>query len=50
MLEHIDEKPIAENIRKAIYKTLVEKKAACTMDIGGKGTTESFTKAICDNL
>lgn len=50
MLEHLDEKPIAENIRKAIYKTLVEKKSACTMDIGGKGTTDSFTQAICDNL
>jgi len=50
MLEHLDEKPIAENIRKAIYKTLVEKKAACTMDIGGKGTTDTFTDAICSNL
>lgn len=50
MLEHLDEKPIAENIRKAIYKTLVEKKVACTMDIGGKGTTDSFTEAICSNL
>lgn len=50
MLEHLDEKTIAENIRKAIYKTLVEKKVACTMDIGGKGTTDSFTEAICSNL
>jgi isocitrate dehydrogenase (NAD+) len=50
MLEYLDEKPIAENIRKAIYKTLVEKKAKCTMDIGGKGTTESFTEAVCNNL
>tara|TARA_R110002124_G_scaffold45693_1_gene137928 strand:- start:30225 stop:31229 length:1005 start_codon:yes stop_codon:yes gene_type:complete len=50
LLEHLDEKPIAENIRKAIYKTLVEKKAKCTMDIGGKGTTDSFTEAICSNL
>lgn len=50
MLEHLDEKPIAENIRKAIYKTLVEKKAKCTMDIGGKGTTDSFTEAVCSNL
>ncbi len=50
MLEHLDEKPIAENIRKAIYKTLVEKKAKCTMDIGGKGTTDSFTEAVCNNL
>ena len=50
MLEHLDEKNVADNIRKAIYKTLVEKKAACTMDIGGKGTTDSFTEAICNNL
>ncbi|MEO9887253.1 MAG: isocitrate/isopropylmalate dehydrogenase family protein [Balneola sp.] len=50
MLEHLDEKPIADNIRKAIYKTLVEKKVACTMDIGGKGSTNSFTDAICSNL
>jgi len=50
MLEHLDEKPIADNIRKAIYKTLVEKKVACTMDIGGKGSTNSFTNAICSNL
>ncbi len=50
MLEHLDEKPIADNIRKAIYKTLVEKKVACAMDIGGKGSTNSFTDAICSNL
>ncbi|MEQ9092309.1 MAG: isocitrate/isopropylmalate dehydrogenase family protein [Balneola sp.] len=50
MLEHLDEKPIAENIRKAIYKTLVEKKVKCTMDIGGKGTTDSFIEAVCSNL
>jgi len=50
MLEYLDEKPIAENIRKAIYKTLVEKKVRCTMDIGGKGTTDSFTEAVCSNL
>jgi isocitrate dehydrogenase (NAD+) len=50
MLEYLDEKRIADNIRKAIYKTLVENKAACTMDIGGKGTTDSFTEAICNSL
>ncbi len=50
MLEYLDEKKIADNIRKAIYKTLVEKKSACTMDIGGKGTTTTFTEAICANL
>lgn len=50
MLEHLDEKPIADNIRKAIYKTLVEKKSSCTQDIGGKGTTDSFTEAVCSNI
>lgn len=50
MLEHIDQKQIAENIRKAIYKTLVEKKVYCTPDIGGEGTTSTFTQAVCDNI
>lgn len=50
MLEHLDEKAIADNIRKAIYKTLVESKSACTHDIGGKGSTRSFTEAVCSNL
>lgn len=50
MLEHIDQKPVAENIRKAIYKTLVEKKVYCTPDIGGEGTTSTFTQAVVDNI
>ncbi|MAL17331.1 MAG: isocitrate dehydrogenase [Balneola sp.] len=50
MLEHIDQKQVAENIRKAIYKTLVEKKVYCTPDIGGEGTTSTFTQAVCDNI
>lgn len=50
MLEHIDQHQAAENIRKAIYKTLVEKKVYCTPDIGGEGTTSTFTQAICDNI
>ncbi len=50
MLEHIDQKQIAENIRKAVYKTLVEKKVYCTPDIGGEGTTSTFTQAVCDNI
>jgi len=50
MLEHIDQKSVAENIRKAIYKTLVEKKVYCTPDIGGEGTTSTFTQAVCDNI
>lgn len=50
MLEHIDQKKVAENIRKAVYKTLVEKKVYCTPDIGGEGTTSTFTQAVCDNI
>lgn len=50
MLEHIDQKQVAEDIRKAIYKTLVERKVYCTPDIGGEGTTSTFTQAICDNI
>lgn len=50
LLEHIEQKQVAENIRKAIYKTLVEKKVYCTPDIGGSGTTSTFTQAVCDNI
>ncbi len=50
MLEHIDQMKVAENIRKAIYKTLVERKVYCTPDIGGEGTTSTFTQAVCDNI
>lgn len=50
MLEHIGQKQVAEDIRKSIYKTLVEKKVYCTPDIGGEGTTSTFTQAICDNI
>ena len=50
MLEHIDQKYIADEIRKAIYKTLVERKVYCTPDIGGEGTTSTFTQAVCDNI
>ncbi len=49
MLEYLDETDLARKIRAAVYKTLTEKEN-CTPDIGGEGTTESFTKAICDNL
>lgn len=50
MLEHIGQKKVAEDIRKSIYKTLVERKVYCTPDIGGEGTTSTFTQAICDNV
>ena len=50
MLEHIGQKQVAEDIRKAVYKTLVERKVYCTPDIGGEGTTSTFTQAVCDNI
>lgn len=50
LLEHIGQNKVANNISKAIYKTLVEKKVYCTLDIGGKGTTQTFTQAVIDNL
>ncbi|MDX1670759.1 MAG: isocitrate/isopropylmalate family dehydrogenase [Balneolaceae bacterium] len=49
MLEHLDEDSLAEKIRSAVYKSL-EDKTACTPDIGGSGTTDTFTEAVCENL
>lgn len=49
MLEHIGETSIAANIRQAVHETLADK-SVCTPDIGGKGTTETFTQAVCENL
>ena len=49
MLQYLKENELAEKILKAVLKTL-ENKTACTPDIGGNGSTESFTKAICNNL
>lgn len=49
MLEHIGEQEIADKIRTAVYDTLADK-SVCTPDIGGSGTTQTFTKAVCDKL
>jgi isocitrate dehydrogenase (NAD+) len=49
MLEHLGETRIAKNIRMAIYKALADK-SVCTPDIGGSGSTEAFTTAVCENL
>jgi isocitrate dehydrogenase (NAD+) len=49
LLEHIDENEIAERIRQAVYTTLADK-SVCTPDIGGSGTTATFTDAVCANL
>lgn len=49
MLEHLEEKELAGNIRQAVYKVL-EKPEVCTPDIGGNGSTDTFTKAVVDEL
>ncbi|NGP89554.1 isocitrate/isopropylmalate dehydrogenase family protein [Fodinibius halophilus] len=49
LLDHIDENKLADRIRQAVYYTL-EDKSVCTPDIGGSGTTETFTEAVCNNL
>lgn len=49
MLEHIGEEDRADRIRQAVYYTL-ENKSVCTPDIGGSGTTKTFTQAVCNNL
>lgn len=49
MLEYIDEERLANRIRQAVYYTLQDK-SVCTPDIGGSGSTETFTEAVCDNL
>jgi len=49
LLEHLDEHDLAERIRQAVYYTL-EDKSVCTPDIGGSGSTTTFTEAVCKNL
>ncbi len=47
MLEYLEEFRMAERIRSAVYTVLQDHKEECTQDIGGKGTTKSYTDAIC---
>lgn len=47
MLEYLDEYRTAEKIRAAVYTVLQDHKEDCTRDIGGEGTTKSFTDAVC---
>ena len=49
LLDDINEKENAEKIRKAIYKTLVDKKNY-TRDLGGENTTTGMADAIISNL
>ena len=49
LLDDIGEKDHAENIRKAIYKTLADKNNY-TRDLGGENTTTGITDSIISNL
>ncbi len=49
MLEHIGETEKAEMIRKALYRTLLDKNVI-TGDLGGDGSTRIFTKALIGNM
>ena len=49
MLNHIGEDELATKIEQAVYATLADK-SVCTPDIGGSGSTSTFTEAVCKNL
>lgn len=49
MLDYLGEKKAAEQIRKAIQKTIA-KGEFLTVDLGGRASTEAFTDAIIHNL
>jgi isocitrate dehydrogenase (NAD+) len=49
MLEHVDQGDKAVRLRQAIADT-IEQADRTTPDLGGDGTTESFTDAICERL
>ncbi|MCW9707624.1 isocitrate/isopropylmalate dehydrogenase family protein [Fodinibius salsisoli] len=49
LLEYIGEQEVADTIRQAIYETLADK-SVCTPDIGGSGSTTTFTEAVCERL
>lgn len=47
MLEHIGQNEVAQKIHYAVLEVLANHSDACTKDIGGKGTTTTFTNAVC---
>ncbi len=49
MLEYLNEQKLSDKIRSAVFKTLTDK-SVCTPDIGGSGSTETFTEAVNKNL
>jgi len=49
MLQHIGEVEAAERIFKALVRVLSERQIR-TPDLGGTGTTQTFARAIIDEL
>lgn len=49
LLEHLEQFEVAERIREAVNKVLIDKKV-CTPDLGGRGTTQSYADAVCDEI
>ena len=49
LLDHINEKNMADNLRNAIRKTLRNKKDR-TVDLGGNATTKEYTSSVIANL
>ena len=49
MLDHINEKNMADNLRNAIKKTLKNKDDR-TSDLGGTASTKEYTLSVIDNL
>ncbi|HKJ32390.1 MAG TPA: isocitrate/isopropylmalate dehydrogenase family protein [Balneolales bacterium] len=47
MLEHIGQNEVAKKVHFAVLEVLANHRDACTKDIGGKGTTTTFTNAVC---
>lgn len=50
LLEHLVQARVAAHIRASLYAVLQDHKEECTPDIGGNGTTETFTEAVCREL
>ena len=49
MLDHVDEKKMADSLRKAIRETLKNKENR-TSDLGGSASTEKYTSLVISNL
>ncbi len=49
MLDHIEEKPLGDQLRKAIQLSL-KKPETRTGDLGGSANTKEYTKTVINNL